>query len=83
MSVRTWASLENLLSSLGSSCIWASWGTSKGVYRGYMGVCRAYIVFRVWGFPKLRVPHWGFPIIRIIIYWALGSPYLWKLPFKV
>ena len=54
------------------------WGTSKGVYRGYMGVCRAYIGFRVWGFPKLRVPFWGFPTIRIIVYWALGSPCLWN-----
>ena len=34
-------------------------------------------------FPKLGVPFWGVPIIRIIVYWGsiLGSPCLGTLPY--
>ena len=38
----------------------------------------------VGGFPKLGVPSWGVPIIRIQVYWGLiilGPPFLGKLPF--
>ena len=34
--------------------------------------------YRVWSFPKLGVPFWGFPIIRTIVYSGLNwVPLFW------
>ena len=37
------------------------------------------------GFPKLGVPFWGVPIIRIIVFWGLilGFPHFGKLPYSI